>query len=145
MPFHHFSSFSSLHRPRTGEESESAAYAYRPTALAFDPDMLEHRCVCPKACDLETHPESPERMRPVFERLTDTFLHIPPHFELQPNDLLHMLQTAVCVENPTLQQDLSRLTNWNSSVLQELLSRIPLIKFCRLIRARMATEVSMCD
>ncbi|TGZ67824.1 hypothetical protein CRM22_004587 [Opisthorchis felineus] len=116
----------------------------RPTALAFDPDMLEHRCLCPKASNLDTHPESPERMRPVLERLVDTFLHIPSNIQLQPIDLLHMLQSAVATENPTLQQELNQLTDWNPTVLQELLSRIPLIGFCRLVRARMASEEEIC-
>ncbi|KAG5441882.1 Histone deacetylase 5 [Clonorchis sinensis] len=126
------------------EKSLSADPHCRPTALAFDPDMLEHRCLCPKASDLDTHPESPERMRPVLERLVDTFLHIPSNIQLQPIDLLHMLQSAVATENPTLQQELNQLTDWNPTVLQELLSRVPLIGFCRLVRARMASEEEIC-
>ncbi|OON13442.1 histone deacetylase family protein [Opisthorchis viverrini] len=126
------------------EKSPLADPHCRPTALAFDPDMLEHRCLCPKASDLDTHPESPERMRPVLERLLDTFLHIPSNIQLQPIDLLHMLQSAVATENPTLQQELNQLTDWNPTVLRELLSRIPLIGFCRLVRARMASEEEIC-
>ncbi|CAH8500095.1 unnamed protein product [Dicrocoelium dendriticum] len=115
-----------------------------PTALAFDPEMLGHACLCPGALDVSIHPESPERVRLILERLMDSFLQIPPSLSLGPTDLLRVLQAAVAIESPSLQQELNKLTNLDPVVLNLLLSRIPLIGFCRLLRARMVTDDELC-
>lgn len=115
-----------------------------PTALAFDPEMLGHACLCPGAFDASIHPENPERLRVVLERLTDSFLQVPPSLSLGPKDLLRVLQAAVAVESSSLQQELNKLTKLDPVVLNFLISRIPLIGFCRLLRARMVTDDELC-
>ncbi|KAA3677548.1 uncharacterized protein DEA37_0008847 [Paragonimus westermani] len=115
-----------------------------PTALAFDPSMLEHTCVCPNALDLTVHPECPDRMWFLLARLLHTYLQVPSQLSRRPTELLRVLQAAVAVDHPALQRGLANLTDLNPSFLLSLLARVPLIQFCQLVRARMATEEELC-
>ncbi|KAF5403363.1 Histone deacetylase [Paragonimus heterotremus] len=115
-----------------------------PTALAFDPSMLEHTCVCPNALDLTVHPECPDRMWFLLARLMHTYLQVPCRLSRRPAELLRVLQAAVAVDHPALQHGLANLTDLNPSFLLSLLARVPLIHFCQLVRARMATEEELC-
>ncbi|KAF8572023.1 hypothetical protein P879_00048 [Paragonimus westermani] len=115
-----------------------------PTALAFDPSMLEHTCVCPNALDLTVHPECPDRMWFLLARLLHTYLQVPSQLSHRPAELLRVLQAAVAVDHPALQRGLANLTDLNPSFLLSLLARVPLIQFCQLVRARMATEEELC-
>ncbi|CAH8436707.1 unnamed protein product [Heterobilharzia americana] len=111
------------------------------TAIAFDPDMLEHKCLCPNAHDSTIHPECPDRLTFALERLVHISPRIPSHMlSNASNDLIEILKTTVLCDNPDLQYDFSQFLQTRPDIAETLITHLPLLAFCRLIRARMATE-----
>ncbi|VDQ07958.1 unnamed protein product [Trichobilharzia regenti] len=113
------------------------------TAIAFDPDMLEHKCICPHAHDSTIHPECPDRLTFALQRLVHIPLRIPLHMlPYATNNLIENLKTTVLCDNSDLQYDFSQFLKTRPDMAETLVTHLPLLAFCRLIRARMATEVS---
>ncbi|CAH8492577.1 unnamed protein product [Schistosoma rodhaini] len=110
------------------------------TAVAFDPEMLEHKCLCPNAHDSSIHPECPDRLTPALERLVRTPLCIPPHMSsYASNNLIESFKFTVLYDMPDLQHDFSQFLQSHSDISEALITHLPLLAFCRLVRARMAT------
>ncbi|CAH8824860.1 unnamed protein product [Trichobilharzia szidati] len=111
------------------------------TAIAFDPDMLEHKCICLHAHDSTIHPECPDRLTFALQRLVHIPLRIPLHMlPYASNNLIENLKTTVLCDNPDLQYDFSQFLKTRPDMAETLVTHLPLLAFCRLIRARMATE-----
>ncbi|TPP67463.1 Histone deacetylase [Fasciola gigantica] len=126
--------------PFSYAHSTTEQSSHLPTAVAFDPEMLHHKCLCSSAYDLTVHPESPARMSVLLSQLIESRIHIPPHLPLTSTDLFAIVQAALTAESPEVQRDLSRYAGLNPRFWHALLSRVPLIGLCRLVRARMVTE-----
>ncbi|CAH8440649.1 unnamed protein product [Schistosoma margrebowiei] len=111
------------------------------TAIAFDPEMLEHKCLCPNAHDSSIHPECPDRLTPALERLVRTPLCIPPHMSsYASNNFIESFKYTVLYDMPDLQHDFSQFLQNHADISEALITHLPLLAFCRLVRARMATK-----
>ncbi|CAH8435785.1 unnamed protein product [Schistosoma turkestanicum] len=111
------------------------------TAVAFDPEMLEHKCLCSNAHDLSIHPECPDRLTTALERLVHAPLRIPPHMSsYASNDLIETFKITVLQDMPDLQRDFNQFLQSHADIPKTLVTHLPLLAFCRLVRARMATK-----
>ncbi|TNN10859.1 Histone deacetylase 4 [Schistosoma japonicum] len=120
---------------------KTSRYPNLTTAIAFDPEMLEHKCLCHSADDPAIHPECPNRLSCALERLVHAPLRIPSHMSSYAlNDLIENFKITALHDMPDLQYDFNKFLKSHPDIPETLITHLPLLAFCRLVRARMATE-----
>ncbi|KAK4472928.1 hypothetical protein MN116_004132 [Schistosoma mekongi] len=120
---------------------KTARYPNLTTAIAFDPEMLEHKCLCHNADDPAIHPECPDRLSSALERLVHAPIRIPSHMSSYAlNDLIDNFKITALHDMPDLQYDFNKFLKSHPDIPETLITHLPLLAFCRLVRARMATE-----